>query len=209
VTQTTANIQAEFQATYEAQLVPPTTTPALDVAVVVLPGGHTFDASTKSGSFNLNEIPVQYRTAYQLQVETPQPPPTAGPQEALSIRIPALNIQAAVVSGDSWDALQRGVGHHPGSANPGELGNMVLAGHDDIYGSVFKDLALLKPGDRIIITTQSNTFTYVVQAHEIVEPTETRVMDNSRKDSARLTLITCYPYEVDTRRYVVYALLSS
>ena len=209
VTTTTDQIQAAYQATNAAAFVPPTATPAIDVATVVLPGGHTFDTTNGSGQFNLSEVPVQYRTAYQqiLSVAPPDPP-TASPQAALTIEIPALNINAPVVEGDSWDDLQRGVGHHPRSANPGEAGNMVLAGHDDIYGSIFKDLSKLKPGDQVVVTTQTGRFVYTVASHEIVAPTETRVMDNSRRDIRQLTLITCYPYQVDNQRYIVYAQLN-
>ncbi len=209
VAQTTADIQTQYQLTLQASVVLPTATPAINIASVVLPGGHVYDATNNTARFNLDEVPAAYRDAYQKQVlnfvPTAQPSPSPG--EPLSIRIPTLNIAAAVVGGDSWDNLQRGVGHHVGSANPGELGNMVLAGHDDVYGSLFKDLDKLRPGDEVIVTTQLRTFTYVVQAHEIVGPTETRVMDNSRRDAAQITLITCYPYQVDTRRYVVYGVL--
>jgi sortase A len=211
VAQTTADIQAQYQSTLQAGIVPPTATPAINIASVVLPGGHVYDSNSNTARFNLDEVPAAYRAAYQNQVLnfSPTAQPSPSPGEPLSIRIPALNVAASVVSGDSWDNLQRGVGHHTGSANPGELGNMVLSGHDDVYGSLFKDLDQLKPGNEIIVTTQLNTFTYVVQTHEIVGPTETRVMDNSRHDSAQITLITCYPYQVDTRRYVVYGVLKA
>ncbi|MHB8624661.1 MAG: sortase [Aggregatilineales bacterium] len=210
VTQTTANIQASFQATSQAQIVPPTATPTINIASVVLPGGHVYSADASKVTFNLDEIPAQYRAVYQSQVlDLPSPvaPPTASPAEPLTIHIPAIGVQSAVVSGDAWNDLQRGVGHHLGSANPGELGNMVLAGHDDVFGSVFKDLYSLKPGDEITVATQVGSYTYIVQGHTIVEPTDLSVLDNSRHDSARITLITCYPYEVDTRRWVVYGTL--
>lgn len=205
ITQTTANIQASYQATLQAQIVPPTETPTINIASLVLPGGHIYSADASKVAFNLNEVPPQYRDLYsqQLSLPTLAAPPTASPGEPLTIHIPAIGVQSAVVSGDTWDDLQRGVGHHLGSANPGELGNMVLAGHDDVFGSVFKDLYSLKPGDEIIVTTQIGSYTYIVQGHTIVEPTDLSVLDNSRRDAPRITLITCYPYQVDTRRYVV------
>lgn len=211
VAQTTASIQAQYQSTLQADTVPPTATPAINIASLVLPGGHVYDRNSNTARFNLDEVPAAYREAYQNQVLAlnPTAPPSPSPGEALTVRIPALNVAASVVSGDSWDDLQRGIGHHIGSANPGELGNMVLSAHDDVYGSLFKDLDQLKPGDEIIVTTQLTTFTYVIQAHEIVGPTDTRVMDNSRRDSARITLISCYPYQVDSHRYVVYGLLKT
>lgn len=211
VTQTTANIQASYQATLQAQIVPPTDTPTINIASVVLPDGHTYSTDVTKVQFNLDEIPPQYRDAYRAQLELPTAvaPPTRSPAEPLTIRIPAIGVQAAVVSGDTWNDLQRGVGHHLGSANPGELGNMVLAGHDDVFGSVFKDLYSLQPGNEIIVTTQVGSYTYIMQGHDIVDATDISVMDNSRRDAKRITLITCYPYQVDTRRYVVYGTLSA
>jgi sortase A len=211
VTQTTADIQASYQATLQAQFVPPTETPTINVAGLVLPDGHIYSADVSKVQFNFDEVPPQYRDAYRQQLALPTPDvlPTLSPAEALTIHIPAIGVQSAVVSGDNWDDLQRGVGYHLGSANPGELGNMVLSGHDDVFGSVFKDLYSLKPGDEIIVTTQVGSYTYVVQEHAIVEPTDVSVMDNSRHDEARITLITCYPYQVDTRRWVVYGILKT
>lgn len=208
ITQTTANIQAQFQATNDAQNIPPTATPAISISTVVLPGGHTYDAASNTARFNLDEVPAQYRDAYQKQVlDVPIVQPTQSPQGPLNISIPAIGVQSAVVTGDSWDALQRGVGYHVGSANPGQPGNMVLSAHNDVYGEIFRHLEDLKKGDKIIVTTQARKYVYVVTNSEVVDPTDVRVMDNTRKDSVQVTLITCHPYRVDTRRYVVYGIL--
>ncbi len=210
LTQTTANIQAQFEATNEARFVPPTATPAISIAEVVIPGGHTFDAASNTARFNLDEVPAQFRDAYQKQVlEVPIAAPTQSPQGPLNISIPAIGVRSAVVTGDNWDALQRGVGHHVGSANPGQGGNMVLSAHNDVYREIFRDLEKLRQGDKIIVATQSREYVYVVSSTEIVAPTEIRVMDNSRKDTAQVTLITCYPYRRDTQRYIVYGILQS
>jgi sortase A len=211
VTQTTADIQAQFAATSTAQYVAPTATPAIDIAAVVLPDGHIYDAASNTARFNLNEVPAQYRDAYQtlLLNTTPQAQPTESPEAPLDIRIPAIGVDKPIVTGDTWDALQRGVGYHIGSANPGEKGNMVLSAHDDVFGEIFRDLDQLKPGDTIIVTTRLREYTYIVQSHEIVGPNDVRVMDNSRHDVQQITLITCHPYRVDTQRYVVYGLLQS
>ena len=211
VTQTTANIQQNYQATLAAQFVPPTATPVIRIAAVVLPGGHVYDSASNTARFNLDEVPAQYRDAYQNQIlnVTPAAQPTQSPAAPLAIRIPAINIVSTVVTGDSWNDLQRGVGYHVGSASPGESGNMVLSAHDDVYGELFRYLDQLKPGDKIIVTTQMREYSYTVQAHEIVNPTEIRVMDNTRRDIKQVTLITCYPYQKDNQRYIVYGTLNS
>ncbi len=207
VTATTNKIQQDAQASLVAMQVAPTATPTINIAAIVLPGGHLYDADTASAKLNLAEVPAQYRDAYASAalVSFPAVEPTKSAQAPLNIRIPALAVQSAVVTGDDWNALQRGVGHHIGSANPGELGNLVLSGHNDVYGQIFRDLEKLKPGDKIYISTQSREYTYVVRSTEIVLPTEVRVLANTQRTVAQVTLITCHPYQVDTHRYIVYA----
>ncbi len=133
------------------------------------------------------------------------PPPTPGPQSPTRLVIPAIGIDYPIVAGDGWEELKRGVGHHPGSANPGERGNMVLSGHNDVFGEVFKDLEALKSGDQVQVFAGGRLFKYEVRAKRIVAPNDLSVLQPTRE--AVVTLITCYPYRVDTHRLVVIAQL--
>jgi sortase A len=219
ISQTTADIQAQFQATANARLVLPTPTPVISVNRV-LPVGHKVTLNDQgvvvSASFNLDEVPAEYRSQYQAMLSaTPMPQPTPSPAGPIRIQIPKINVDSTIVSGDGWQELQLGVGHHIGSANPGERGNMVLSAHNDVYGEIFRHLDQLKPGDMITVTAQgdggqgSKDYTYVVQSSDNnVRPEQTEVMD-SHGDERRLTLISCYPYRVDNRRIVVYATLQN
>jgi len=130
--------------------------------------------------------------------------PTPGPQAATRVVIPAIRVDAPVVEGDGWEELKKGVGHHIGSANPGERGNMVLSGHNDVFGEVFRRLTDLSAGDEVqVYDASGRVYRYRVTTRRIVEPTEVSVM---RPTSAPiLTLITCYPYLVDTQRLIVIA----
>jgi sortase A len=110
------------------------------------------------------------------------------------------------MEGDSWDELKQGVGHHIGSADPGRPGNVVLSGHNDIYGEVFRDLDKLAPGDEIRVATASQVFTYRVIGWRLVAPTDVAVMTATPR--ATLTLISCYPYMIDNQRIVVTAELA-
>jgi sortase A len=209
-TQTSADIQAQYQATANARLIPPTATPIINIADVVLPVGHTVNVSTNgvvSASVNLDEVPAQYRAQYLTFMAQPFTAPPPDPEGPVHIDIPRMKVNAPVVTGDSWAALQLGVGHHIGSANPGERGNMVLSAHDDVYGEIFRDLDKLQPGDSITVYTIHDHFTYLVQNRQIVAPTDVWVMDPPRDGSKQLTLISCYPYRVDTKRIVVFATL--
>lgn len=214
VEQKTASLQAEFEATRRAQFVEPTATPIINVGAVVLPTGHTFQGA--EAVFNLDEVPAQYRdqvASYAAQI--PAARPTPRPEGPVRLKIPRLNIDKPVVYGDDWEALKLGVGHHIGSANPGQRGNIVLSAHNDIYGEIFRSLDRLQPGDEITVYTWTKNFTYVVQSqddqgtpkgHRLVLPTDVWVL-RPVGDQARLTLISCYPYRVNTKRIVVFATL--
>jgi sortase A len=119
------------------------------------------------------------------------------------VRIPAINVDHQVVMGDDEDALRRGIGYHIGSANPGMRGNMVLSAHNDAYGQIFRYLDQLNPGDEIFVHTMSQEFRYIVSDSQVVEPLDTWVMQSTQTPT--LTLISCYPYMVDTHRIVVFA----
>lgn len=148
-----------------------------------------------------NEMPAPYQ--HLVQGLTPIPIPTPGPEQATRIVIPAISVDAPVVEGDSWEELKMGVGHHIGSANPGERGNMVVSGHNDVFGEVFRHLGELVPEDEIIVYAGETPYRYLVREKRILEPTEVSVMEPTTK--ATMTLITCYPYLIDTHRLVVVA----
>src|SRR5690242_1508012 len=61
-----------------------------------------------------------------------------------------------------WQVAKYAVGQHRGSANPGEGGNIVLAGHVGGYGKVFKDLFYVKPGDQITLYSHGQQYLYTV-----------------------------------------------
>src|SRR5205823_13555354 len=93
ISETTANIQAQYQATANAKLVAPTATPVISVSSVVLPVGHTVNVNqgvVVSVAFNLDEVPAQYRDQYQALISEPIIPPTVSPEGPTRIRIPAI-----------------------------------------------------------------------------------------------------------------------
>jgi sortase A len=179
----------------------PTPTPTPLITAIVLPSGHTPPTSPGGPAPNDSEIPANLRPLVQ-SIPSIQAP-TPGPEHVRQIFIEALwtNPQP-VVQGDGWEQLKKGVGQHIGSGNPGEPGNMVLSAHNDIFGELFRYLDRLKPGDEIKIMTATREFTYVVTGLKIVEPTDVSVMDPTEKPS--ITLISCYPYLVDSQRIVIF-----
>jgi sortase A len=99
-----------------------------------------------------------------------------------------------------WDVAEYAIGQHRGSANPGERGNVVLAGHVGGYGHVFRDLFYVHPGDKVTLYSAGQEFLYVVQERLIVDeddaPPEQRA-ENAKliapTDHEQVTMITCWP----------------
>ena len=178
-----------------SQAMAPTVEPT-PLAGGVLPSGHA--PPEEPGS-----VPTHLRGLVEGETLPAVAIPTPGPEAPTRIVIPAIGVDALVVEGDSWEQLKLGVGHHLNTANPGERGNMALSAHDDIYGEIFRHLDKLELGDEVIVYAGEQPYRYIVKAKQIVEPTEVSVLAPTTKPVA--TLISCYPYMVDSHRIVVIA----
>jgi sortase A len=186
-------------------LVQETLTPTPLVMAVVLPSGHTPPDAQGNTRPNIDEIPAHLQPMVQSLANLPVP--TAAPDQAIRIQIPAIKIDGPIVQGDGWEQLKKGVGQNIGSANPGQDGNVILSAHNDVYGELFRYLDKLQPGDQVVLYTQQRQYTYVVDRTAIVEPTAVEVMAST--GSPTVTLISCYPYLVDKQRIVVFARLQN
>ncbi len=105
------------------------------------------------------------------------------------LEIPRLGLSTIVVEGVGKRDLRRAVGHIPGTALPGERGNVGIAGHRDTY---FRPLAGVQLNDLITLTTPAGEYKYRVVSSEIVSPDAVEVLDPTGDDV--LTLVTCYPF---------------
>lgn len=189
-------LNREFSAAMEL----PALTPTPLISALVLPSGHVHLGSGSVVQQKDNgDIPQHLRPLVQSQVYVPVPIPT--PEHGIRIQIPAINVDAPIVHGDSWEQLKKGVAHNAVSANPGQPGNIILSGHNDVFGEVFRYLERLKQGDEVIVYTNRRSYTYVVSGWELVEPTQVEVM--APTPDATITLISCHPYLVDNHRIVV------
>jgi len=100
-----------------------------------------------------------------------------------------LGLKAIVVQGDSSEILERAVGHLPGTALPGESGNVALAGHRDTF---FRPLRNIRSGDAITFKTLDGEFRYQVESAAVVPPSDVSVLKSL--GGRTLTLITCFPF---------------
>ncbi|NDA59179.1 MAG: class E sortase, partial [Actinobacteria bacterium] len=110
--------------------------------------------------------------------------------------------------GTSNASLAQGPGWYDGTAPPGSGGNIAIAGHRTGFGAPFGDLDRMSAGDALVLETpQGQRRTYEVSTIMVVEPSATWVLGPNvlRDGSDTLTLTTCDPPGVNTRRLVVVA----
>lgn len=142
---------------------------------------------------------------------------TTGEPDRLSIA--SLGIEAPVVYIENKDektyqaALKKGVVHFPGTAMPGEPGNVYIFGHssdyawaDSPYRAVFALLTEIKVGDGISLSdSQGRMFRYRVTGTKVVSPKDLSVLDQGGYKKRLLTLQTSYPLGTALRRFIVTA----
>jgi sortase A len=146
------------------------------------------------------------------------------------LRIPRFGkgYHMVVVEGTGTSDLEKGPGHYPGTAFPGQVGNFAVAGHRTTYLHPFYNINELKRGDAIVLETKTMWFTYTVENappaegyphvpfHEIVNPSEVAVAypvpDQSNPDATpslkMLTFTSCNPRYSAAQRIVVHAVLT-
>jgi sortase A len=123
------------------------------------------------------------------------------------LEIPALSLTVAILADDDPDSLRKGVGHIRGTALPGGLGTVGLAGHRDTF---LRPLRHLTPSMDIRLIDASGVYHYQVDSTEIVDPSRVSVLDIGSRP--QLTLITCFPFDYigpAPRRFIVHAHLLS
>jgi sortase A len=111
-----------------------------------------------------------------------------------------------------WDTAKYAVGHRSNSAHPGQPSNIVLSGHNNTYGEVFRYLDRLEPGDRIYLYTLDEEFVYIVEKKDLVLAVGATARDNAkharytaRTPDETLTLTSCWPYATYTHRVYIVA----
>lgn len=134
------------------------------------------------------------------------------------IKIPALGGTVGtkgviVVEGITGNALRAGAGHYPNSALPGDpTGNFAIAGHRTGFGEPFRNLHVLRAGDRIEVATPVGIYIYEVigafDGHDnpwITSADDWSVVSPTAEPM--LTLTTCDPPGTSKNRLIVRARL--
>ncbi len=150
----------------------------------------------------------------------PQPPPLLTPVAAPpddgsvepvvvagTIEIPKIGVNESLYEGIRLTTFDRGPGHWPGTAMPGQFGNAVVGGHRTSHSRPFRHLDALVPGDEVIFTTADGRFSYKVVSTEVVTPDAMRVVNQNPGFFA--TLFACHPVGSTKERIIVHLILST
>ncbi len=130
------------------------------------------------------------------------------PYSQFYISIPKIKIDNALVKVDSND-LSNSLAHLPGSALPGEKGNVFVSGHSalsslfNMKNAVFANLLGLQKGDQIIVDAAGIKFTYQVIEFKVIDPKDLSVILPPDSIGRYISLMTCVPPGLNFKRLVV------
>jgi sortase A len=143
---------------------------------------------------------------------TTLPAPEAVPADAYAqtpdvvygtLALPSLGVEQSLHEGVTLTAFDRGPSHWPGTAMPGETGNVVVAGHRVTHSRPFHDLDLLRPGDPLVFTlTDGSRWTYELTGTEIVAPDAMHIVEQTPEPTA--TLFASHPKGSAAQRIVAH-----
>jgi sortase A len=120
-----------------------------------------------------------------------------------TISIPKIGVSMTMYEGIRMTTLDFGPGHWPGTALPGQAGNVVVGGHRTSKHRVFRDVDQLVAGDEIVFEDDNGRHVYRVNRVEIVEPTAVWIVNPTETPTA--TLFACHPPGSTAQRIVVFA----
>ena len=104
------------------------------------------------------------------------------------LEIDSIGVKAPIVLGE--ENLDYVVAKYRSSSDFGELGNVILAAHNNMRGSIFRNLHKLKIGATVKIISDNKELEYKITNRYIVEPNDTSKI-NFSNDKKEITLITC------------------
>jgi sortase A len=119
-----------------------------------------------------------------------------------------------VVEGVGTSQLAKGPGHYPGTALPGQVGNLVISGHRTTHGAPFFHTDSLQAGDDVIVETPLAWYVYKVTGNEVVKPTDVAVVlpvprqPGVAPTQKLLTLTTCNPRYSASQRLIIHGVLA-
>ncbi|MBA3533301.1 MAG: sortase [Ardenticatenales bacterium] len=208
-----------------ATFVPMSEDPAFPPVAPPLPAAVPTAAAAAAATAGTQGQGASPDSASSVPIQPPPWPFEAAPTAPERIRAPRVGLDAKIMPVGSYikeeggqfiryyEVARYAAGWHNNSSLPGYKGNVVLSGHHNTAGSVFKNLVQLEPGDYIFADVGGVTYPYLVVLKEILP--ETTVSDDQRAlngrwiaqtEDERLTLVTCWPPTGNSHRVIVVAI---
>jgi sortase A len=104
--------------------------------------------------------------------------------------VPRLKMSLVVLEGTDAGTLDKSIGHVESTAEPGEYGNIGIAGHRNTH---FRKMEWIRRGDEIILKSPEDRYRYLVDSIRLVTPDDVEVLDDSLGPA--VTIVTCFPFE--------------
>lgn len=186
--------------------------------VVARPGRLVVAALLALGFWNLGQgayIPAKAWLAQELMqrawlrvtagADRAAPWPWADTWPVARLTVKSRDVDLIVLAGGSGRTLAFGPGHLGASAEPGEIGNSIIAGHRDTHFAFLRDVEV---GELIgVETTRGQGHLYEVVGVDVVDARKGSLMLDTQQ--SMLSLVTCYPFDAleagGPLRYVVTA----
>ena len=125
--------------------------------------GYTYVGTDAIASRTYQRERTALRVEWRTAPATPAAAPTPGQPVAL-LRVPRFGpgYEVPVLEGTDASVLADGVGHYPGTAAAGAVGNFALAGQRITHGRPFAALLTLQQGDQVVVETRGAVYTYTI-----------------------------------------------
>ena len=108
-----------------------------------------------------------------------------------TIQIPKINIEYPILAQSDEIALEKSI-TRVGNGTVNDIGNLTLAGHNYIDGSMFGKIDELQNEDEIsILDLYGNRITYKVFNIYVTNPDDVSVLEPIEENTREITLITC------------------
>ena len=181
--------------------VAPTDPPGTAAPTTLAPTTTVAPTTLPSTTVGLTTVVTMAPATLPVPAAPPAPRADEPYVELGTIEIPKLGLTKTMLEGISLNTLDKGPGHWPGTAMPGQVGNTVIAGHRTSHDKPFRNIDQLVPGDQVIFTTADGRFVYEVTGTAIVKPDALYIIDQTSTPTA--TLFACHPPGSTKQRIVV------
>jgi len=122
------------------------------------------------------------------------------------IKIDRIGLNIVVIQGTDTASLEKGPGHYRNTPLPGQPGTVAIAGHRTTYLAPFRHIDEIQNGDEIRLEMPYAAFTYTVQRHQIVDPSDVGII--KPVGYPQLVLTACHPPYSAAQRYAIFAKLT-